>query len=144
MNCIGFPKMFKGNSTVIRTDEPYSEIKISSDKLITKTYTYANEATRECVYLLLNSEKRDLFGDPDFGIRLKRFLYDQNNLILKDLLIDEIYTQLCIFCPQIFLERKNIDIKQENNKLYAIITYKNRIDFKTNTLNLVLLEKEEE
>ena len=32
-----------------------------------------------------------MFGDPDFGIRLKRYTFNQNNYILRDVLIDEIY-----------------------------------------------------
>lgn len=138
MNCIGFPKMFKGNSTVIKTDKANTVLTVL-DNTVTKSTTIANEATRECVYLLINSECRDLFGDPEFGIHLKRYLYDQNNVILKDVLIDDIYTQITTFCPQVFLERSNIDIKQQKTKLYATITYKNRTDFTTDTLNLMLM-----
>ena len=52
MNCIGFPKMFKANSTVIKKDL---------------------DATTECALLLLGSEQGELLGDPQFGIKLKKF-----------------------------------------------------------------------
>ena len=123
MNCIGFPKMFNGNSTIIKK---------------------GIEATKECEMLLLGSEKGEMFGDPQFGIRLKRYTFDQNNYILRDVLIDEIYEQINIFCPQISVRRNNIYIEQRGNKLYARIKAINREDFTTSVYNLVLFESDEE
>lgn len=122
MNCISFPKLFKGNQTLIKKDI---------------------NATSECMHLLLSSEVNEMFGDPDFGIRLKKFTFDQNNYILRDILIDEIYTKITTFHPQVFLKRDNIKITQDGNKLYARITCKNQKDFETNTYNLLLFESEE-
>lgn len=123
MNCINFPKMFRGNSTSILTDD-----------------TLNNNATLTCLHLLLGSESGTLFGDPDFGIMLRKYIFDQNNYILKDILIDEIYTKISTFCPQIFLERKNIQIVNSKSTLYVTITCKNRENFKTNTYNLKLYD----
>ena len=64
MNCISFPKLFKGNQTLIKKDI---------------------DATSECMHLLLSSEVNEMFGNPDFGIRLKKFTFDQNNYILRDI-----------------------------------------------------------
>ena len=124
MNSIGFPKMFQGNSTIIFDDEE-------------------NKASMSCLHLLLGSEAGTLFGDPDFGIKLRRYLFDQNNYVLRDILIDELYTKISIFCPQLYLERKNIRIDTDGSKLYARITCKNQENFQTNTYNLVLYESEE-
>lgn len=127
MNCIGFPKMFGGrSSTVVKTDDKNSE------------------ATKECIYLLVSSEKREMFGDPDFGVRLKYYTFDQNNYVLRDILIDELYTQITTFCPQIYIDRKNIIIKQSGKNLLATISYKNVKDFVTNTFELVLLSEDED
>ena len=123
MNSLGFPKIFKGNSTII-------EEGIKSSKV--------------CVYLLLNTEKGELFGDPDFGIRIKRYTFEQNNYILRDVLRDEIFEQLLIFCPQLYLEKTDINIKQSGNKLTAEITALNRVDYTTSTYNLVLLQDDSE
>lgn len=128
MNIINFPNMFKGNSTVILRDT-------DEDTL--------NDATSESIYLLLSTECGELFGDPEFGIRLKRYFYEQNNYILRDILIDEIYTQITTFCPQVYLERKNIKIEQQGKDLYAKIVCKNQKNFKTNTYNLVLMINKE-
>jgi phage baseplate assembly protein W len=130
MNCIGFPKIFKGNSTVIKG--------ISKDKGLT-----SDDASRECISLLLYSEKGELFGDPQFGIRLKRYTYEQNNYILRDILIDEIYEQLNLFCPQINVVRSDIKIIQENSKLYLNLKVTSKLDFTTSTYNLALFNEEE-
>lgn len=126
MNCVSFPNMFKGNSTVILTDNDTN-----------------SSATLTCLHLLLGSEENTLFGDPAFGIRLRRYLFEQNNYILKDILIDEIYSKISEFCPQIYVQRSNISITNDKNKLYVNIKCKNRKDFKTNTYNLKLYEIEE-
>lgn len=122
MKSIEFPNMFKSNSTNI-----------------TKTYL---QATKQNTLLLLQSEKGELFGDPYFGIRLKRYLFEQNNYILKDIIIDEIYTQLALFMPQLSVVRKDINIIQDKAILYCRFKAVNQIDFTTNTYNLVLYDEE--
>ncbi len=122
MNSIGWPKMFSGGSTIVKKD---------------------NEATLICLHLLLCSEANTYAYDPDFGIKIRRYYFEQNNYILKNILIDEIYTKISTFCPQLYLERGNIKITHEGSKLYAKIFCKNRENFETNNYNLVLFESEE-
>ena len=100
------------------------------------------EATKQNTLLLLHSEATELFGDPYFGVRIKRYLFDQNNYILKDILIDEIYTKIAVFLPQIKLNRKDIKIIQDRAKLYCNFKATNVIDFTTNTYSLVLYDGE--
>jgi len=118
-----FPNMFKSNSTNVTTS--------------------SLQATKQNTKLLLYSEKGSLFGDPYFGIRLKRYIFDQNNYILKDILIDEIYTQLALFIPQLKVERKDIKIVQEMAKIYCSFKGTNQIDFTVNSYNLVLYNENE-
>ena len=122
MNALGFPKMFEGNSTIIKKGK---------------------DASSECMRLLLASEKGDMFGDPEFGIQLKKYTYNQNNYILKDIIIDEIFEQVSIFCPQITVTRNDINVIQEGKKFYAHIKGINKADFTLSTFDLVLLEGEE-
>lgn len=121
MTSISFPKMFSSTSTNIQKDF---------------------KATRQNMLLLLHSEKKELFGDPYFGIRLKRYIYDQNNYILKDIIIDEIYTQLALFMPQVVVQRKDIKIIQERAKLYCTFKAVNQIDFSTDMYSLVLYDED--
>jgi phage baseplate assembly protein W len=99
------------------------------------------------ILALLGSEKREFVSDPDYGVAIKRYMFEQNNYILKDIIIDEIYTQLSIFIPQIIINRKDITITQNGNgkraRLDATIKVTNRLDFTTNTFDLVLFNNEE-
>ena len=122
MNCIGFPKMFNSNTTVIKN---------------------GYDATKECAMLLLGSEQGEMFGDPQFGVMVKKFTYNQNNFILRDILIDEILTKFNLFCPQIQITRGDVTIEQEGKKLVVHIKAMNKASFTTNTLDLVLLDEEE-
>lgn len=121
MNTISFPKIFNGNSTAVK---------------------YGDDATKQSIQLLVSCECGEFFGDPDFGIHLKRYFFEQNNVILKDILIDEIYTKIVDYCPQIYLERKDITMFISGNKLVANIVYKNQETFITNMFSLVLFKVE--
>ena len=117
MNSIRFPNMFSSGSTNVVKDF---------------------DATLQNMELLLASEKGELFGDPFFGIRIKRYAYNQNNYILRDVLIDEIFTQLRTFIPQLTISRNDISITQKDHKLFATIKAVRKSDFVTNTYNLEL------
>lgn len=121
MISIKFPDMFKSNSTNNVKDL---------------------DATKQNTLLLLYSEKGELLGDPYFGVRIKRQLFNQNSYILKDVIIDDIYTQLALFMPQLSVERKSINIIQDRAKLYCNFKAINQIDFTTNTYSLVLYDEE--
>lgn len=124
MRSIKWPDMFNSNSTNVWKSDEY----LSS--------------TKQNVKLLLLSERGELFGDPYFGLLLKHYMYNQNNYILKDMIIDMIYTQIAIFIPQVHIERKDVHIVQEKEKgkLYASFSGINQIDYKPNTYNLLLYD----
>jgi len=125
MKSFEFPKMFNSNSSRMVTDL---------------------DATKQNALLVLKSEKGELFGDPFFGIRLKRYLFEQNNYVLKDIIIDEIYTQLAVFMPQLKVNRKDIKIIQdkEKAKLYCSFKAINKANYEWDTYNLVLFEDDQE
>ena len=93
--------------------------------------------------LLLNCTRGELFGDPYFGLMLKKFMFDQNNCVLKDAIIDMIYTQLALFIPQVRVNRADIDIVQdrEKGKLYCTFSGTNQIDYTNDNFNLLLFEE---
>ena len=127
MRSIKFLKMFNPNSTRVWK---------SSEHL---------EATKQNTKLLLNTNRGELFGDPYFGLMFKRYLFDQNSYILKDAIIDMIYTQLAIFIPQVKVKREDIEIIQdrERGKLYCRFSGISQIDYTFNTYNLVLFDEKE-
>ncbi len=122
MKSISFPKMFTSSTT-----------KVVKDK----------DATLQNLKLLLSSEKGELFGDPYFGVNLKKYYFNQNNYVLRDILIDEIYSQLLVFMPQLTVFRNNIKIVQDKQKLMLNIRVINKIDFTTNMYELELFNVEE-
>ena len=125
MRSYKFPKMFRSNSSNIwRTDEH-------------------GKATRQNVLLLLQSERGELECDPYFGILLKHYMFNQNSYILKDMLIDTIYTQIAIFLPQVRVSRNSIDIVSDplKGRLYCKFSGTNQIDYTHNTFNLLLFDE---
>jgi phage baseplate assembly protein W len=125
MRTIKFPKMFNTNNTRVWK---------ASEHL---------EATKQSTILLLHTNRGELFGDPYFGLMLKRYLFDQNNYILRDAIIDMIYTQLAIFIPQVKVNRTDIEIVQDRAKGRLECTFSgiNQIDYTHNTYNLVLFDE---
>lgn len=121
MKSIEFPNMLNSNSTRITKDL---------------------NATKQNVILLLYSEEGELFGDPYFGIKLKKWLFNQNNAILKDILIDEIYTKLAIFIPQLKFNRSDIKVEQVRGKVYCSFKGINQVSMKLDSYSLVLYDDE--
>ena len=122
MNSIGFPEMFKSSATLVVKDR---------------------EASLQDLQLLLASEKGELFGDPFFGVRVKKYTFNQNNYVLRDILVDEIFTQVKVFAPQITVNRDDIKIIQTGNTLVTNIKGINKLDFTTDMYQLELFNDEE-
>jgi hypothetical protein len=105
-----------------------------------QTSEYKEATTQNCL-LTLYSVRNSLLGDPYFGNTLQQYLFDQNNTILKDIIIDIIYGQLITFLPQVAIERDDIKIIQDGiqGKLICKFTGVSQIDFSVNTYSLNLL-----
>ena len=121
MNAIKFPDMISNNETNV---------------------IYDKDATHSNLKNLLLSVKQTLLGDPYFGINLQKLLYEKNNIIIQDLVIDEIYNAITIFMPQIRVERKNIQIIAGGNKIALNLQLQNMLDYSFNeyTINLLNVE----
>lgn len=125
MRSYKFPKMFKSNSSQIWRADEYGK------------------ATKQNALLLLQSERGEFECDPYFGILLKHYMFNQNSYVLKDMLIDTLYTQIAIFLPQIKISRNSIDIisDTQKGKLYCKFSGINQIDYTHNTFNLLLFDE---
>lgn len=123
MRSIKFPKMFNTNNTNVWKEDEYLA------------------ATKQNAKLTLQTTRGELFGDPYFGLMLKQYLFDQNSFILRDIIIDMIYTQLALFVPQIKVNRNDISIIQDQQKGTLVCNFSgiNQIDYTTNMFELVLL-----
>ena len=124
MRSLKFPKMFNINTTNVTASADY------------------DEATRQNSLLLLEACRGSLLGDPYFGNALEQYLFEQNDYILKDIVIDLIYNQLATFLPQIKVDRRDIEIIQDTarGKLICRFTGISQIDYKVYTYSLNLLK----
>lgn len=100
------------------------------------------DAVRSNLILLLGTEKTSLFGDPYFGSQLKQFLFEQSNRLIIDLVIDELYTAITTFIPQVFIERKNIKVYTDKRDLYAEVSYIYKIDNTSDLYSIKLTDSE--
>jgi len=122
MYSIQFPKMLSSARTILVKD---------------------HDATLTNLELLLLSSKDTLFGDPYFGTNIIRLLHSPNDVVLKDIIIDDIYTNILTFMPQVKLERSNIRIEITDTQVVAKITCTNLLDFTTNMYEINLLQEED-
>lgn len=102
MYSIAFPTMLTNTRTVLVSDL---------------------EAVRSNLKLILQSERLSLFGDPYFGSELKRVLFEQAGSIIVDLVVDEIYTTIITFIPQVFLTRKDIELTTNGTDVFVTVKY---------------------
>ena len=123
MYSFGFPKMFNHTTSNLVKDK---------------------EAIRSNMILLLSSERASLFGDPFYGTLLKKYIFEQSTSIVVDLLIDELYTTIITFMPQVFLTRKDINVYTAKNKLFAEINYWYVADNTSDLFTIKLTESSEE
>ena len=72
-----------------------------------------HEASAQNLKLLLLSDRGSFFGDPYYGTIIKQLIFEPNNYILRDIVIDAIYTTILQFMPQILVKRKDITIIQK-------------------------------
>lgn len=121
MYSIKFPDMFASSRTNLISD---------------------HEATLQNLILMLKSDRYSLFGDPYYGTILKRLLFEQNSTSLKDIVIDEIYTSIITFMPQIRVARKDITLVATKTDLTVNIKCTNLIDFQTDLYSIKLLSDE--
>ena len=117
---IAFPNMFTRTSTNFVTDK---------------------EATFQNLKYLILSEKGELFGDPFYGVGLKKYLFDQNDTIIKDLVLDDMYTAIATFMPQLRINRNDLKLRTgDKGEIFVDIIAINQLDFTTDLYSIVLLE----
>ena len=102
------------------------------------------DAIRSNMILLLSSERDTLFGDPYYGAELKKYLFEQTGSIVPDLLIDEFYTTIITFMPQVYITRKDIEVYVVDKTLYADINYYYVVDNTSDLFTIKLTESTNE
>lgn len=117
MVSIAFPKMFNSASTIL---------------------VEGSKATLQNIHLLLDACRGSLLGDPYFGSKIKTYIYEQNNIILRDIIIDDLLVLLQTFIPQIHVTREDIKLVSDRASISAVINCINKLDNEVNTFNIKL------
>lgn len=117
MISIAFPNMFNSASTRL---------------------VEGSDATLQNIRLLIESCRGSLLGDPYFGSKIKAYIYEQNNIILRDIIIDDILVVLQTFIPQIHVKRDDITLVSDRASIFAVINCINKLDNQVNTFNIKL------
>ena len=117
---------------------------IAFPNMITRTSTNFvtdKEATFQNLKYLILSEKGELFGDPFYGVGLKKYLFDQNDTIIKALVLDDMYTAIATFMPQLRINRNDLKLRTgDKGEIFVDIRAINQLDFTTDLYSIVLLE----
>lgn len=121
MYSIAFPNMFESSYTNLVQD---------------------HEATYQNLKVLLLSDTTMLLGDPYYGTPLRKVIYAQNDYIIRDLVIDAIYTSIQTFMPQLVLNRSDIQVTSDGDVIKVSIKATNLIDYTTNMYDITLTDTE--
>lgn len=121
ISSIAFPDMLGNTRTNVLTDD---------------------DATSSNLRLLLKSIRKSLYGDPYYGTDLKQVIFSQNGQVVQDLIVDEIYTAINTFMPQLSIDRKNIVVTGDGKDIYATFTATNLLNYSVNLYDIKLTNNE--
>lgn len=97
------------------------------------------DATKSNLRLILLTELKSLFGDPGYGCGLKKFLFEQNSPIIRDLIVDKIYNTIRTYIPQLVCKRSDIEILKDKTNIYVDVKATNLIDYTVNNYSIALM-----
>ena len=121
MYSIQFPEMISGVTTNLKKDK---------------------EASAQNLKLMLLSDRGGLFGDPYFGTLWRKLIFEQNNLILRDIIIDDILVSIQTFIPQLLVKREDITVNSDRYTVTIDIKALNLLDYQTDMYTIKLMEDE--
>tara|TARA_R110002033_G_scaffold65762_1_gene116939 strand:+ start:76 stop:483 length:408 start_codon:yes stop_codon:yes gene_type:complete len=99
---------------------------------IFKGTTTVKEQVKSNLINLLLTEQGERVNEPDFGVGLKRLLFEQN--INKENLEEKINFQIGFYIPEITLMSVSVGSIDDKNKVYLTISYRFNLDGTTDAL----------
>ena len=99
---------------------------------IFKGTTTVTEQVKSNLINLLLTEQGERVNEPDFGVGLKRLLFEQN--INKENLEEKINFQIGFYIPEITLMSVSVGSIDDKNKVYLTISYRFNLDGTTDAL----------
>lgn len=101
------------------------------------------EAAKSNLRLVVASEKEKLFGDPYFGTTIRKYMFSQISQPFADLIVDQIYTAIRQYVPQIYCKRENIQLISERGVVYVEIKCQYIYDRELDTYTIELMENQQ-
>ena len=95
------------------------------------TQTFKEQVKSNLINLLL-TEQGERVNEPNFGVGLKRLLFEQN--INKENLEEKINFQIGFYIPEITLMSVSVGSIDDENKVYLTISYRFNLDGTTDAL----------
>jgi phage baseplate assembly protein W len=95
------------------------------------TQTFKEQVKSNLINLLL-TEQGERVNEPNFGVGLKRLLFEQN--INKENLEEKINFQIGFYIPEITLMSVSVGSINNENKVYLTISYRFNLDGTTDAL----------
>tara|TARA_B110000211_G_C13546672_1_gene321775 strand:+ start:49 stop:456 length:408 start_codon:yes stop_codon:yes gene_type:complete len=95
------------------------------------TLTFKEQVKSNLLNLLL-TEQGERVNEPNFGVGLKRLLFEQN--INKENLEEKINFQIGFYIPEITLMSVSVGSIDDKNKVYLTISYRFNLDGTTDAL----------
>jgi len=95
------------------------------------TQTFKEQVKSNLINLLL-TEQGERVNEPNFGVGLKRLLFEQN--IDKENLEEKINFQIGFYIPEITLMSVSVGSINDENKVYLTISYRFNLDGTTDAL----------
>ena len=99
---------------------------------IFKGTTTVKEQVKSNLINLLLTEQGERVNEPNFGVGLKRLLFEQN--INKENLEEKINFQIGFYIPEITLISVSVGSIDDENKVYLTISYRFNLDGTTDAL----------
>ncbi len=78
------------------------------------------ELVMQNIKLLLNTSKGEFFGDPFFGTSIRKLLFNPNDFVIKDLVIDDIASAIAQYVKEVTVNRSDIRIEQDKRGVINI------------------------
>ena len=116
------------NNVTIGVAFPLDEI-----NLFKGTKTVKDQVKSNLINLLL-TEPGERINEPNFGVGLKKILFEQNPNI--EILKEKINNQIEFYLPLISLSNVNINFVDDEHKLYILISYIFNLDNSTDAIQL--------
>ena len=99
-------------------------LEITADDVGYKNITDVNEMIRYNLKSTLLTNPGELISNPDFGVGLKRFLFEQPTPNIMQNLRSRISSQVSAFLPYITVVKLGMAVDQQRNTLRIKINYK--------------------